>query len=257
MSAKDHIAELTAAESHQPGEQNGCVTRCVYEERNGRQVCAFAGHNHKENGFNYQLAAESDWYNLDLFNPGEAQDRFKQIFTKTFKQAWRDPLKVDMVWHMGAGPYAALNFIGSDWWPWTNNAHHIVSVDDVLSKCLTVEQLKVLQQGKYNVHKGVNVIYLPKSSRHGRLYFLLKHPKYHSTYSADVRRQVDAIVRRIEEAADKEKEDGHPEVNPDNVPKLGEQLDAFSARMRKDLREAGIKSPGEHLNELFRIMSSR
>ncbi|HEY8927096.1 MAG TPA: AHH domain-containing protein [Polyangia bacterium] len=252
----EHMEDLTAHESHQPGEGNGCVTRCLYTEKNGKLVCNFAGHNHKENGFNYQKAAESSWYNLDLFHAGEAQDRFRAIFTVPFKQAHRDPLRTDKVWHMGAGPYAGLNFIGSDWWPYVNNAHHIVPVDDVLSKILDEEELKVLQIGKYNVHKGVNIIYLPKSSRHGRLYYLLKHPKYHSTYSMQVRNQVKAIKARLKQAADDENE-GHPEVTEENAPQLGDQLHSFSLRTRKDIRAAGELQPGAHLNELYNLISSR
>ncbi len=257
MSDNEHIQKLQRDESHQGGEENGCVTRCVYEKNStGRWVCQYKGHNYRENGFNYQKVPEAEWYNLPIHEEGsEAQRRFKEIFATPFRQWWRDPLRNAKAWYMGDGPYAGLNFIGSGAWPWSNNAHHIVPVGDVLSKVLQ-DRLLLLQQAKYNVNKGVNIIYLPNRTRHATLFQLLKHPKYHSTYSADIRQRVESIRETLEEGADPE-ENGHPQLNEKTVPLLGEQLHAFSLRTRKKIREAGIKEPGAHINDLARLVSIR
>ncbi|NVI96618.1 AHH domain-containing protein [Myxococcus sp. AM009] len=254
---EDHIEKLKTDESHQDGEGNGCVTRCIWERQGGKFVCKKAGHDHKENGFNYQLANEADWYNLDFYNPGEARQRFEQIFNTPIKAAYRDPTKVDKVWYMGAGPYSHLNFKGSDWWPWANNAHHIIPVDDVLTSLLKFDELQLLQQAKYNVHKGVNIIYLPKSERRSRLYQLPRHPKYHSTYSRDVRLAVDRVKLKLTKAKDSEDKKNHKAVTKETAPDLANHLHQFSKRTRADLREFGLSSPGSHINQLFEWMNSR
>ncbi|ABF88068.1 hypothetical protein MXAN_7134 [Myxococcus xanthus DK 1622] len=258
MSTEEHFEALSNDKSHVAGESNGCVTRCVYETQGGKRKCKFAGHDYKENGFNFQKSSdEVNWYNLPIHEDGsEARKRFDSIFVTSFKQAWRDPSKRADAWHMGSGPYGHINFIASGRWPWSNNAHHIIPVDDVLSKVLNFDQLKLLQQAKYNVNKGVNIIYLPNSTRHAQLFQLLKHPKYHSTYSKDVRTRVNAIRDQLTQATD-EDEAGHPKLNEKTVPLLGAQLDAFSLRMRKKIREAGVKSPGAHLNELASLVTIR
>ena len=254
----EHFEALSTDKSHVEGEENGCVTRCVYEQKNGKRECRFAGHDYKTNGFNHQKdGAEAAWYNLPIHEEGsDARARFDAIFTTPFKQAWRDPSKKEKAWYMGDGPYGHINFVASGRWPWANNAHHIVPVDDVLSKVLDLDQLALLQQAKYNVNKGINIIYLPNSSRHATLFQLLKHPRYHSTYSRDVRVRVEAIKDNLNEAAD-EDEDGHPQVNEHTVSRLGEQLHTFSGRLRKQIRAAGIKSTGAHLNELASIVPIR
>ena len=253
----EHFEALSMDKSHAHGEDNGCVTRCVHEEKAGKRTCKFTGHDYKTNGFNYQKGAEADWYNLPIHQEdSDARKRFNAIFTTPFKQEWRDPSKKAEAWYMGAGPYGHINFIASGRWPWSNNAHHLIPVDDVLSKVLDLDQLKLLQQAKYNVNKGINILYLPNSTRHASLFQLLKHPRYHSTYSMDVRNRVKAIKDKLNEAAD-EDEAGHPQVNEKTVGKLGEQLHAFSGRLRKQIRAAGIKSPGAHLNELASLVTIR
>lgn len=254
----EHFEALSKDKSHVAGEDNGCVTRCVYEEKNGKRECQFAGHDYKTNGFNYQKDCdEANWYNLPIHEEGsDARKRFDAVFTTAFKQAWRDPSKKAEAWYMGGGPYGHINFVASGRWPWSNNAHHLIPVDDVLSKVLDFDQLKLLQQAKYNVNKGINIIYLPNSTRHATLFQLLKHPRYHSTYSKDVRTRVTSIRNQLCEGAD-EDEDGHPQLNEKTVGKLGEQLHAFSGRLRKQIRAAGIKSPGAHLNELASLVTIR
>ncbi|WP_141617121.1 AHH domain-containing protein [Myxococcus sp. AB036A] len=256
--SKEHFEALSNDKSHVAGEDNGCVTRCIYETQSGKMVCTFKGHGYKENGFNYQKGChEADWYNLPIHEEGsDARKRFNAIFSTAFKQEWRDPSKRAQAWYMGAGPYGHLNFVGSGRWPWSNNAHHIVPVDDVLSKLLTVDELKTLQQAKYNVNKGINIIYLPNGTRHATLFQLLKHPRYHSTYSMDVRARVNSIRKSLTAAADKEREK-HPEATPETLPRLGEQLHAFSNRTRQDIRDAGVMEPGAHLNKLFELLDSR
>lgn len=115
---------------------------------------------------------------------------------------------------------------------------------------------EVLQAGRYNVHKGVNIIYLPKWTRHSSLFLLPKHPNYHSTYSADVKAKVEEIADELNEAAETADEKGHPKVNKENAPRLGNRLHAFSRIMRRQLREFGKQHPGSHINALFRSMPS-
>ncbi|CAM3942183.1 hypothetical protein G4177_09360 [Corallococcus sp. ZKHCc1 1396] len=260
MSAKkdEHFEALATDTSHVAGEDSGCVTRCVYEEAGGKRKCRFDGHDYKSNGFNYQQGCgEAAWYNLPIHEKdSDARRRFDAAFTTAFKQEWRDPSKRAEAWHMGAGPYGHINFIASGHWPWPNNAHHLIPVDDVLSKVLDFDQRKLLQQAKYNVNKGINILYLPNRVQHATLFQLLRHPRYHSTYSKDVRNRVTAIREQLEEAADEEQE-GHPQFEEKTIGKLGDQLHAFSGRLRKQIRAAGIKRPGAHLNELASLVTIR
>jgi len=254
----EHFTALAKHESHVTGENNGCVTRCVYEDRGGKRVCTFSGHDYAKNGFDYQKGCdEVDWYNLPIHDKGsDARKRFDGIFDKAFAQPWRDPTQKEKAWYMGDGPYAHINFVSGGHWPWPNNAHHLIPVDDVLSEKLNLEERMLLQQAKYNINKGINIIYLPRNTRHSKLFQLLRHPKYHSTYSKDVRTRVEAIKDQLSKAADKD-ENGHPQLNEKTMGKLGDQLHAFSGRLRKKIREAGIKSPGSHLNELASLVSIR
>ncbi|MFL5349317.1 MAG: AHH domain-containing protein [Hyalangium sp.] len=255
----EHFVALEYDDSHVKDE-DGCVTRCIYEEKDGKRKCKFPSHDYRENGFNYQKGcAEVKWYNLPIHEKGsDAQKRFHAVFTTAFKQVWRDPSKREKAWYMGDGPYAHINFISGGWWPWGNNAHHLIPVDDALNDetVLNFDQRKLLQQAKYNVNKGINIIYLPTGTRHATLFQLLKHPRYHSTYSQAVRTRVKAVRDNLTKGAD-EDEDGHPQLNEQTVGKLGEQLHAFSGRLREQIRAAGIKSPGAHLNELARLVPVR
>ncbi|MBM7115812.1 AHH domain-containing protein [Archangium primigenium] len=254
----EHFEALTTHESHVHGEDNGCVTKCVYKKENKKWKCAFTGHNYRENGFNYQKNCdEVNWYNLPIHQEGsDARRRFDDIFTTAFKQAWRDPSKKANAWYMGDGPYGHINFVASGWWPWRNNAHHLIPVDDALSKVLDLSKRILLQQAKYNVNKGINIIILPTSARHAKLFQLLKHPCYHRTYSMEVRNRMIAIRDCLNEAADEDKA-GHPQINEQTLGKFGEQLHALSGRLRKQIREAGIKSPGADLDELANLVVIR
>ncbi|WNG43132.1 hypothetical protein F0U60_02730 [Archangium minus] len=256
----EHFEALSTDKSHVAGEDNGCVTYCVYEEGKGRRTCKFTGHNYRENGFNYQKGCdEANWYNLPIHEEGsDARKRFNELFSKTpIKQKWRDPRETKEAWYMGGNSNLKdTNFISGGWYPWPNNAHHLIPVNDVLSKVLDFDQLKLLQQAKYNVNKGINIIFLPTRTRHATLFQLLKHPRYHSTYSKEVRIRVKQLRNRLNKGADKE-QDGHPQLNEETIGKLGEQLHAFSGRLRKQIRAAGIKSPGAHLNELASLVTIR
>jgi hypothetical protein len=73
-----HMAQLTTLESHQEGEDKGCVTRCVREVRGpqtgwkpGRAI--FEGHDHKENAIKYHVAKERHWYNLRFHQEGSRE----------------------------------------------------------------------------------------------------------------------------------------------------------------------------------------
>ncbi|MCP3168886.1 AHH domain-containing protein [Myxococcus qinghaiensis] len=253
----EHVPELEHDESHQQ-DSDGCVTRCLFEGKGARRVYKFPSHDHKKMGFDYQVShGEDAWYNLPIHQQGSsARKRFQAIFTTPFAHAWRDPSKRAEVWYMNAGPYKDLNFKGSYMWPWGNNAHHVIPVDDALSKVFKYDHLKILQQAKYNVNAGGNILYLPTSPRHGELFQLLTHPKYHSTYSMEVRTRLKSIKHRLDEAADPEKKD-HPDVTQKTIANIVTQLNTFSATMRKEIREAGVLKPGAHLNELANILAPR
>ena len=100
----------------------------------------------------------------------------------------------------------ALVPFGTCWWPWANQAHHIVPNailrDTVMDFSKDVEGMqdlifKGLLSEEYNINDKVNMIVLPTKGKDGRAIGLPIHPNNHESYSANMRGLVDASVDAI------------------------------------------------------------
>lgn len=237
-----HLAKLKTKDTHQPGEDNGCVTRCVWEQGgrppNFRPRCLFDGHNHKENAIKYHVANDQSWFNLSFDRAGSRARKRLDAQAKAIHLSRRadknNPIVTPGAWDMGM---SGANFWSSSKTPWHHEAHHIIPTD-VLYQAFK-EDLSLLQQLKYNINKGVNIIVLPRRLAFGRIYLLPAHNNSHAGYSVDVENR----VKRVRSAASKqqEKKEGHPDVSdaPNNSWKS--QLEDHSKQLRKTIRRAGIR----------------
>ncbi|RKH17815.1 hypothetical protein D7X74_11330 [Corallococcus sp. CA047B] len=267
-SKKDHIEELKSHESHKDGESEGCVTRCKWEKEtyaNGgfRWKCAVPGHDHRENGLKYHLANDSAWYNLDFSIEGPARARFlreRKFGTLVLKAKKPDPShpRAKATWWMkGSGG----NFKSKSK-PWAFNAHHIIPMGSLHNAFFKLDdgagKLLLLQQAKYNINRGLNIIFLPVTEVYARLYELPAHlsaptangksSNNHDAYNRLVETQLDTITDFLREA-DAQGED-HPALTPENLAGLKTELDNFSLRMRESLRHlGGARSKANELRE--------
>ncbi|QRK09000.1 hypothetical protein JQX13_02195 [Archangium violaceum] len=174
-----HMAQLKTLESHQPGEDKGCVTRCVREVRGpqtgwkpGRAL--FEGHDHKENAIKYHVTNERYWYNLRFhqegsrerkrllaalawrYNPDDKPDKETEGERKKRVKAGRkrqlgmrlasredrnNPLVTAGAWDMGL---SGENFWSDSNKPWHHEAHHIIPTN-ALAEAFG-EDMALLQQ---------------------------------------------------------------------------------------------------------------
>ncbi|MFL5356665.1 AHH domain-containing protein [Archangium sp.] len=237
-----HLSKLKTKDSHQEGEDNGCVTRCVWEQGgrppNYRPRCLFEGHNHKENAIKYHVANNQSWFNPSFERAGSRARKRLESQAKAVHLSQRaqknNPLLTPGAWDMGMG---GENFWGGSKKPWSHEAHHIIPTD-VLYQAFK-EDLGLLQQLKYNINKGINIIILPRRMAFARVYLLPAHNNSHGAYSVDVQKR----VKRVRDAASKqqEKKEGHPEVSdaPNNSWKS--QLENHSKQLRRVIRREGIR----------------
>jgi A nuclease family of the HNH/ENDO VII superfamily with conserved AHH len=240
---KGHIKALQSHESHKPGKQEGCVTKCWQWNKEKYRSEGPAGHNWRENGVEYQSGNEKNWYNLDFSTEGPARARLERELKKgriSLRTKRMSPLKPQdrEMWWLSTGK----NFKG---WrkPWDNQAHHVIPVES-LHAAFSDEiepgesALLLLQQAKYNVNAGVNVMLLPVQEAYARVFELPVHRGGHKSYSELVERQLDSLKNVIREA---EAQDGdHPALSKDNFAGLKTELENFSLSMREVLREVGV-----------------
>jgi len=267
-----HMAQLTTLESHQEGEDKGCVTRCVREMRGpqtgwkpGRAI--FEGHDHKENAIKYHVAKERHWYNLRFhqegsrerkrllaalawrYNPDDTPDKETEAQRKKRERAGKkrqlgmrlasredrnNPLVTAGVWDMGLS--------GDNFWsdankPWHHEAHHIIPTD-ALAEAFG-EDMALLQQLTYNINRGINIIVLPKHQKMGMVYLLPahtnSHPGYNTTLEGRVRKVRDAVGEQ------QEKQEGHPQLSEDQNKPWKSKLENISKSLRKVLRKTGLR----------------
>lgn len=279
-SKDEHIEELKAHESHKGGENEGCVTRCRWKEQvfpnGGRRyvhdTAAFPGHSHLKNGLAYHLANDSAWYNLDFSTEGSARARFDREFKHgalELRAGAPDPRnhRARTTWWMkGTGG----NF-GRVSKPWKFNAHHIIPVASLHNAFFKqkdgADKLALLQQAKYNLNRGLNIIFLPMTEVYARLYELPAHLRAksanssnHTAYNNLVETQLDSITDVLNKS-DAQGED-HPALTPANLEGLKTDLEKFSLSMREDLREVGIarskanqlREPGDFISQSLDII---
>ena len=256
---EEHLQQLLAPETHTPGEEGGCVTRGT-----GRgPCCEVQGHNYRENGFKFQSGgSEKSWYNLDFSQEGAARERFEAYLVPGLHGS--DPRQPHQAsdWWMGAGPNAGVNFQVPGQ-PWVWNAHHIITLGEL--KRLELWMRLALQTGKYNVHKGLNILFLPVFYTHGKAYQLPTHPqsgngaiRFHVKYSQLVRKKINEIYRMLLEIR-QTKQDGHPELSDLEMSRPKSELEMFSKKMRGAIRELGVESVEAqvHLNQLPDFIKKR
>jgi hypothetical protein len=243
-----HVRKLKKTKNyHQPGKENGCVTRCNWKRISAwRWRCMVTGHDHVENSREYSIANEKDWYDLDFSVPGAARDRLdrevgrKEIYFRGLK---KDPRKAQHknAWWLTTGS----NFQRTDK-PWRFNAHHIIAVGSLHTYFL-YEELRLLQQGKYNLHRGVNILMLPQADTYGRLYQLPTHPAgdSHKNYNSMVSSKLDSIKDKFDQQRAQAGQTGeHPRLTEDNVGNWGAELESFSKRVRGILRRLAVIKSG-------------
>ncbi|QRK12592.1 AHH domain-containing protein [Archangium violaceum] len=252
---EEHLSSLLAADSHQHGEESGCVTRCLWDKARPptwRRRCLFRGHNHRENGVKYQLANESDWYNLDF---RERNSESRKRLNKEFSDAQlgvRKPVNNPTIskdcWWMSK--YGANFRINNR--PWKNEAHHIIPIEALATHF--DGKLLLLQAVKYNVNIGVNIIMLPINEKHARVYQLPSHPSNHPDYNRSLKRMLDSISNKF--GKEKEKQGGHPEMSAENPGNHRTNLNNFSLGMRIQLRDFAIEKAKAgaplHINDIFK-----
>jgi hypothetical protein len=225
-----HLAALVLSKTHQPGEENGCVTRCL---RSGRK---YEGHDYRKNGFNYQLKNESEWYNLDFHVKGsEARKRLENEATRLDWGKLSNPMSNSHAWDMKEG---GQNFRsgGYPWGKYGNAAHHIVPVGSLYDAFQ--QDLRILQRAKYNINKGINIIILPTRGPYDKIYQLPTHLGKHKTYSNAVHLRLRGMKEALSRA--KSRPGGHPELAEKTAENWKSQLEQFSLTMRRAMRKAAI-----------------
>lgn len=254
MGTRDHMKNaLQVSETHQPGEENGCVTKCLYTAtatskagKPSKFVCEYEGHGYIDNGWSYTVANNKAWYNIDFTQQPHKDEFFAILGKKKRKQVWRDPTRTQGAWFIGDGPYGTVNYKSGKYWPFSNEGHHIVPTGALFDAFAdNIDHLEMLQKGKYNINRGVNIIFLPKREPHGRLLKLLCHPDNHPSYSKKVKNEINKLKDELAESAEEEE---HPELKEEDAPKLGQELEAFSKRMRVELKKQGERQPGMPIN---------
>ncbi len=253
---EEHLSSLRAADSHKPGEEEGCVTRCLWDKAtppSWRRRCLFKGHDHRENGVKYQLAHESDWYNLDFRDRSSAPRKrlclyFSEAQLARRKAANNPILSMDCWWMSEDG----VNFRVRNQ-PWDNDAHHIIPIE-ALSKFFG-EKLLVLQAAKYNVNAGVNILLLPTQEKYGRIYQLPVHLSHHPDYNEAVKKRLDITMNNLKKR--QEDQEGHPDLSDETAPAWKMELNKFSKRVRAHIRQRGLESSEAgiaiHINDVFSL----
>lgn len=257
MANDDHLMALEADVNHVKGEANGCVTNCVYvtvkEGKKEKYVCQFDGHDYRENGYEYTIGKddEKSWYNIDL-TTGPKLALFVNLYgggkhPSPYKK--KSPTDEKELWWIGgsSGQCSSSNYKNS-YWPWPNEAHHIIPVLEGLHKRFELDELRLLLEAKYNVNRGPNIIILPCRKRLATLYELPSH-WYHSTYSMNVRKKLKSIKQTLAQAQSDD-EEGHPEVTKENKENVAKELESFSEDMRKQIRNYGVKNAGGRINDV-------
>ncbi|NVJ16894.1 AHH domain-containing protein [Myxococcus sp. AM010] len=236
-----HLSKLSTKDSHQPGEDNGCVTRCIWVYRKPpdfRPRCLYAGHNHKENAIKYHVANDSSWYNLSFDRSGgRARKRIEtqaKVINLNRKAAKNNPILTPGAWDMAM---SGANFWSASTKPWAHEAHHIIPTD-VLYQSFK-EDMSLLQQLKYNINKGINTIILPTQREYGKIYLLPAHTNSHPGFSKKVKKRINSV--RSGAAEQQSKPDGHPEMSETKNKPWKSQLEQHSKQLRKDLRKEGIR----------------
>jgi hypothetical protein len=234
-----HLARLKTKDSHQEGEEKGCVTRCIWVYRKPpdyRPRCLFAGHNHKENAIKYHVANDRSWYN-PAFERGRARKRLEaqaKVINLNRKADKNNPILTPGAWDMGL---TGANFWSASTKPWSHEAHHIIPTD-VLYQAFK-EDLGLLQQLTYNINKGINIIILPTRREYGKIYLLPAHVNSHPGFS----KLVKARIKSVRDGAGEQqaKTEGHPDMSETQNKPWKSQLEQHSKSLRKKLRKEGIR----------------
>lgn len=236
-----HLAKVATKDSHQAGEENGCVTRCIWVYRKPpdfRPRCLYAGHNHKENAIKYHLANERRWYNIGFgLEGGRARKRLTaeaKAINLNRKAAKNNPLLTPGAWDMALG---GANFWSASTKPWSHAAHHVIPTDVLYQAFL--EDMGLLQQLKYNVNKGVNIVILPRQREYARIYLLPAHNNSHSGFSKKVSKRIRSVRKGV--GKEQSKKDGHPDMSAIQTKPWKSQLEQHSKAIRKELRKEGVR----------------
>lgn len=259
----EHLAEIKTRDTHVAGEENGCVTRCVWTSPRQypfERKCLFEGHDHKKNAVTYHTANDRHWYNLPFHKEGnrarkrlEAALGFRyQPKVKETKKSLAAGKKIEMgirmagrddknnplitagAWDLGKGDNFKKG--GKQARPWSHQAHHLIPTDALYQAF--EDDTPLLQQLKYNINKGLNVMVLPTRPMMGWVYLLPAHVNSHPGYSRVVETRVKSVRGKV--GKQQAKTDGHPELSDKQSKPWKSQLENISTSLRKLLRKTGL-----------------
>jgi hypothetical protein len=188
----------------------------------------------------------------------DSDSRYNSAQAKLADAGWKR--KTVKRW-LGAGKGAfdrvlrvfALDAFGTCWWPWPNQAHHMLpnsvlrtTVVDFSATTLHMDELifKGLLSEHYNINDKLNMIPLPTDDRDARVIGLPTHPSKHNTYSAEVRKLTNQAVKVTYEPlksqmASLEKEHRLPEAA-----KLRDRLEDISKHLYEKIWAYGATLKG-------------
>lgn len=226
---------------HKPG----CLARHEY---------AFQRGNHCSHRWQAQVKANSD----SRYNP--AQGRLVTNWSASVQARFVAAGKLAFVKVLSA---FALEPFATGFWPWPNQAHHIVpnsvlreTVLDFSTGAGGMQDLifRGLLTEKYNLNDKVNMIPLPTKTKHGQVIGLPIHPSNHMAYSRNVSTLVLYALRATYgplkgQMAELEKNHEIPEAVD-----LKERLEAISANLYERIWQYGasIKAGAStsHVNDM-------
>jgi hypothetical protein len=229
MSNTEHIDDLQADKSHDPG----CVTKCVgsaFKNAHG---------SYRYNGYQ---AHKSDPVKSTRYKPDAALlarrgfEKDPQIgFKKSVKKYPQKPTGSDGSWEFKGKNFKSANQ------PFVHMYHHLVPWD-VMSEVFTLRELLLFQSCKYDINAGVNLMILPCYRSIGWLVGMHTHPNDHPSYS-------ERLMKMLKAQKGKLKGDEAKHLRKKQVSGLKEVLERWAEREWGKLSRAGRVAMGAHVNE--------
>ncbi len=228
MSNTDHIDDLQADKSHDPG----CVTKCVGSD--------FKKHHgsYRKNGYDEHKSdpKKSDRYvplpeRIALYGPPEKEP---QLGRAGVARTPRLPMKKATPWTFTGKNFKSANE------PFVHMYHHMVTWE-TMSESFTMRELLLFQIEKYNINDGKNLIILPCFDRVSLLVGMFKHPNDHPTYTARLIKMLKSLKKKV-------KGDEAKHLKKKQVAGLKKTLDAWSKAEWKKIADAGMTLSGAHVD---------
>ena len=229
MSSAEHIDDLQADKSHDPG----CVTKCVgsaFKKAHG---------SYRYNGYQAHKddPEKRNRYKLEAVyqaNPGYQKEQQAGLKRGTV----RSPLKP--TGPEGTWEFKDKNFKSANK-PFVHMYHHLVPWE-VMSEVFTLRELLLFQTCMYDINVGSNLMILPSYPRIGVLIGMYTHPNDHPNYSA-------RLIKMLKAQKGKLKGDDAKHLKKKQVSGLKEVLERWAEREWGKPSKAGREAMGAHVNE--------